>query len=208
MAVLKLFNVVAQQKLVPNAQLKRNSFELPSFTSGDKWTIEYQALAGIGAPYEVLDVATYTLEIGIYASDGTTQLAYQNTFTADGQTNTYVGQLNCTDAAFINAVSGLTAGGEPLTAYLQIKFVDSTGRPHTGIPVNTPVYLYKTLIPVTGGTTTPPSETPTSEERVRAMAVMMEDTTGTPRIEKSITGLTSWRVYRNDNGAEVVEKIT
>ena len=207
MGVLKLFNVVAAQKLVPNNTLKRSSFTLPAFTSGDKWTIEYQALAGIGAPYEVIEVSTYTLEIGIYAADGSTQLAYQNSFTADGTTNTYTGQLNCSDAAFISAVSALTPDDPPVVAYLDIKFVDSSGRKHSGLPIGTEVNLYKTLIPVSGGITTSPSETPTSEERVRLMAVMRDDD-GTPLIKKSLDGTKTFRLWLNNDGDWEKQDIT
>jgi hypothetical protein len=144
MGLLKLYCVVAQQKLVqsPTSTMLAANF---SFVSADAVTIEFTALEFAGQPripWTVISTGLYTPKLGLFSSAGT-QLAFQNVWTP-GANNVYTAVLNCNTAAMTAAVSSLNPGSS-LTGYLEIKVTDSSSQDTTAIP-GTPVSIYKTLI--------------------------------------------------------------
>jgi hypothetical protein len=196
--MLKLFNVVTLDMLV-HSRTTRVPFTLPVLTGGtNQLAIEYQALSGLSLPqsgWEILPVGGYSLEIGIYAADGTTQLAYQNSFTGGSTDDIYRGTLNLTDAAMISALSAITPD-EELTAYMEIRRTDSTGRPITGLSP-TAVRIKKGII-TTASVTVAPTEQGATQSWVLSNFQPREGD-GTPRIEVSPSGI-RWAVWIDDNG--------
>lgn len=202
MGLLKLFNVIAQQKLVPNASLQRSAFKLPGFVSGDVLTIEYQALAGVGADWEIISTATYSPLIGIFKADGT-QLAYQNAFTIDAVRDLYVGTLSLSDAAFTSAVSAATPSS-PYKAYLQISVLDSSGNRITGLEP-TEIDCYKTLL-TSANVTIPPGDVAATQAWVTNQFVNREDVSGI-RTVKSRSGAKTFLHWVDDDGQPHYEEI-
>ena len=203
MGLIKLFNVIAQKKLVPNRQLQKNAFVIAPFVEKDTLTIEYQALAGVGAPWEVIPTASYSPLVGIFKSDGT-QLAYQNAFTIDAVRDLYVGTLSLSDTAFSTAVSSATPDS-PVTAYLQISILDSSGNRITGVEP-TEVSLYKSLI-TSASVTVPPGDEAATKAWTTNQFVNREDTSGV-RTVKSRSGLKTFLHYVDDVGQPHYEELT
>jgi hypothetical protein len=144
--MLRLFNTVTDRQLVVSAT-SRTRFDFPSLTGGDLLAVEYQALAG-NAPsrtgWEILPVSGYSLQIAIYKADGTTQLAYQNTWAAGGLDDIYRGTLALNDAAMTTALASSTPDN-PLEAYVQIRRTLTNGDIVTALNP-TPILIYKPLI--------------------------------------------------------------
>ena len=205
---LKLFHAIAPNKLVfgPNSAAV---FNLPDFVSGGTIAVEYQALLGQGAPYEIVPVAGYSgPQIGIYSLAGV-QLAFQNTFTADGTRDVYTAMLGLNDAAMTAAVAALTAdgldaSGNPLFGFFTIAALDSSGNT-IHLPPQ-PVRLWKGLITPGATTVAPPDVAATQAWAVNTFLAKNGD--GTPRIEKSRSGATTWLVWRDDDGIEQKQNIT
>lgn len=195
---LRLFHVVAANRLVCAATgtLATQPFALPDFVSGGTIHIEYQALVGNGAPYEIQPVSTYSgPEIGIFSS-AAVQLAFQNSFTADGVNNIYSGDLSTNDANFTTAVSALTPASDPVVGYFTIRTTDSDGR-----PVNLPpqeVNLWKALI-TPGAVTTPPGDV-TATQAWALNTFVPKDGDGVPQIIRSRDSLLPFVFYLDDLG--------
>lgn len=207
MALLKLFLVPSQNKLLAGRDTRQAGL-LPAFVQGDKMTVELMLLSPVisGLPtemWEVLSTASYAIQIGLYTSGGT-QLAYQNTFTADGIQNIYSGVLNLSTAAIDTALSAATVG-VPITAYLEVKLTDGNGNTVTGLQA-TPVYLYKTLI--TGAALViPPADVGATQSWSLATFVRNDEPAGSVRIRRSASGA-AFLDYIDDNGVQHFDPIT
>jgi hypothetical protein len=203
MGLLKLFNRPAQKELL-NAATIATAFQFPPITSGNDITIEYQALMGNRLPYEVIAPGAYSLEIGIFKADGT-QLAFQNTWTADGARQIYTGSLSTSDAAMTTAVSGATPTAPYEGGYLEIVYIDASGKRHNAIKP-TALKIYKNLLPA-GAVTVPPGST--------AMTVEHGENTFTKKIVplNEIFAFTSsagyiWRFSIDDNGKPDITRLS
>lgn len=177
-------------------------FDFPPIVSGGTLYIVYQALLGVGAPYEVVDLASYaSLKVGLYKDDGT-QLAFQNSFTQNAPDNTLVGELFLNGTDLIAAVAALTPDGS-LTVYFTVEVMDGSGRSIHLPPV--PVSLSKNLITATA-TADPADDTVATQEWVRNAFIPREGD-GTPAIVKSKSGNTTWLVWIDDDGVQQKQQI-
>ena len=199
---LKLYHVTPSNRLVSGPS-STPLFNLPDFVSGGIIAIEYQALSGNGMPYEIVPIAQYAApQIGIFSAGGT-QLAYQNSFVADGLTNVYTGVLSLQDAAFTSAVSAATPTA-PVEAYFVIQVTDSAGQPVQLPPQS--VNLYKALITTAATAVTPPDVAAT-QAWVLTTAVKREADDGAPRIVKSLDGSKSFLKWYDNDGVEQTQNL-
>ena len=198
---LQLFHVTPLNRLV-TGPTKLTGFALPDFVSGSRIIVEYQALVGNVAPYTIANVGEYSgPQIGIFSSAGV-QLAYQNSFTADGARNVYTGELSLNDAAMTSAVAGLTPSTY-LTAYFTINVIDSAGLPVQLPP--TPINIWKALI-TPGATTVAPTDTAATQEWARNTFVPF-DGDGRARKVKNLDGTKTFLKWYNDQGVEQTQEI-
>lgn len=198
---LQIFHVTDSNVLVAG-QNSVAQFDFPPIVSGGILYIVYQALLGRGAPYEVVELASYaSLKMGIYKSDGT-QLAFQNSFTQNALDNTLIGELSLNGSDLLNAVATLTPDTS-LTVYFTIEVTDGSGRPIHLPPV--PVSLSKNLITSTA-TADPSVDTVATQEWARNAFIPREGD-GTPQIVKSRDGSTTWLIWRDNDGVEQKQQI-
>lgn len=199
MAILKLFSLVAAQRLV-TSRAPLSDIVLPTFTEGDNLTIEFQALSFVaGSQTEILSVAGYTLKIGIFSSAGT-QLAYQNMWTADPVNDVYSGVLNLNDAALTAALSGKTVG-QTIDAYLSIQYVDGLGNVITALPANSrqaAIKIAKAAI-TPGAVTVAPGEVAATTAYVANACVLNDPGQHRPQIMYSPNG-TRFLFYPDNDG--------
>lgn len=207
MGLLKIFLVPSLNRILAGKNTKQAG-SLPAFVQGDQLTIELMLLtpatSGIPtAPYEQVSVASYSPKVGLFTSAGT-QLAYQNTFTADVGTNIYTGTLNLSTAAVDSALAAV-AYGQALTTYFEIKTTDGLGNALTGLQA-TSVKLYKTLI-TAGSLVVPPAEVAATQSWVLNTFVRNDEPAGAVRIRRSPSGK-QFLEWIDDDGQPHYDPIT
>lgn len=207
MGFLQIYNAVKTQTLHPSAQ-NAARISLPVFVQGDQLSIEFMALKPTGnafskTPFEIIPVGSYSLKLGLFAAAGT-QLAYQNTFTADAANNVYSGVLNLNTAAIDTAVSSLAIGNS-LTVYAEIKTVDQDGNETTSLPA-TPVELVKRLITAASNVVQPVDKAAT-EAWVSALFSKLAPDVYQPKIRLTPGGK-RFLINYDEDGNEVKSELT
>jgi hypothetical protein len=200
MGLLRLFNVQGSKRLLLS-RTSSQDFVLPDFTSGDLWTVEYQGLLGNGVVdatgWQVSPPSDYSLRIGIYASDGT-QLAFQNTFSADNTNKIYTGTLSCNDAAFTSAVSALTPATDPISGWFVINCTDSSGNPVETYRAQ--VSLFKGLI-APGSATVAPGQVAATQDWVSSTFLRIAQTAPDGSIQAD-------HIKTSPNGSRFILRVT
>lgn len=200
--------VNVDKKILVNSAGNGSQYVLPDFQQGDNVPLVVQMLyadpdGSINTALLVTSPATYSVKIGLYASDGT-QLAFQNSFTVSAADGTQTGYLDLSTAAITTA---LTSVSQITTCILEIEITDSAGNTSTVYQSRT-VTLNKSYI--TGATTgVAPSETAASQSWSLATFVTKADASGDydVKIWKTPAG-NRYRMFVDDDGQIHTDPIT
>ena len=155
--LLKLYNGDDHQIYISPTLL--DVANLPDFTGGEIIDVEYSLMtrtAVDAAPWALVNPASYSLSIGLFAAAARTQLAFQNSFADDTGASKKTGTLAFDTAAITTALSTLTGAAASLRCVFEVQIVDATGTDYPYRSKN--VSLIKPFI-VPGTLTVPPLET-------------------------------------------------
>jgi len=172
--ILKLF-CDGRGKQLYGALSSSSPFALPNLIQGSQ-TIEFTLMesdpVGLfeGAPWSTVSPQTFQLKIGLYLVTGATQLAYQNSWVDDTNTEKKTGVLGLNTAAIISALTTATSHA----CIFEISIIDATGAEEV-------VYQTTTTLKKAYGIaslTVPADETVATQNWTRATFVAIEEDDG------------------------------
>ena len=140
-------------------------------------------------PFAELDPDGWALNLSIFNSSGSSVLAQQTSWTAEG--NTLVGSLNCNTANMVTAMTGVNS----IQAVLEFEFTDANGK----ITIQQSITINREYI--TSGTPAPlENESYLTESASRAIFVAKQGAAGEGLYLTSPDGTKVIFCYCDDNG--------
>jgi hypothetical protein len=177
----------------------------PVLTGSEMIDIELELMTrteDTNAPWTLVSPGSYSLSVGLFALTDRTQLAFQNTFSDDGDKK--VGQLDLNTAAVSTALTSETS----IKCVFEVRTVDATGPDYPYR--NTNVTLVKPFI-TSGTLTVPPTETALTTSTAIALFVPKDGSNPATPCDQIIiksrpSGLTKV-LYWDDDGVAHVENV-